>query len=118
VSPDIAALVAQLLAFRDARDWKQFHTLKNLVSALSVEAAELLELTQWKTSEELEAALDDRDLKLAFAKEIADIFVYLLLTCEKLNIDPLVAVREKLIENEIKYPVEKSRGSAKKYSEF
>jgi NTP pyrophosphatase (non-canonical NTP hydrolase) len=118
VSPDIAALVAQLLEFRDARDWKQFHTLKNLVSALSVEAGELLELTQWKTPEELEVELNDRDLKVVFAKEIADIFSYLLLICEKLNIDPVVAVREKLVENEMKYPVEKSRGSAKKYSEL
>jgi hypothetical protein len=72
VSPDITALVAQLLEFRDARDWKQFHTLKNLVSALSVEAAELLELTQWKTTEELEAALNDQNLQVAFANEIAD----------------------------------------------
>jgi NTP pyrophosphatase (non-canonical NTP hydrolase) len=64
MAPEMNALLLRLLAFRDARDWKQFHTLKNLVSALSVEAAELLELAQWKTSEELEKELDDRNLSV------------------------------------------------------
>ncbi len=66
MSPDIAVLIRQIIEFRDARDWKQFHTLKNLASALSVEAAELLELTQWKTPEELEKTRD----KAALAERI------------------------------------------------
>lgn len=118
MSPDLTALLARLVEFRDARDWKQFHTLKNLASALSVEAGELLELTQWKTPQELEAVHNNRDLLLALTKEAADVFIYLLLICEKLDIDPVVAASNKLLENEIKYPVEKSRGTARKYSEL
>jgi hypothetical protein len=92
--------------------------LKNLASALSVEAAELLELTQWKKPEELEnEALADGKLNAALITEIADVFIYLLI-CEKLQIDPVTAAREKLIENETKYPIEKARSSAKKYSEL
>lgn len=116
--PEIESLVGQLLRFRDARDWKQFHTLKNLVSALSVEASELLELTQWKSSEELERALGSSELKRAFSSEVADVFIYLLLVCDKLGIDPILAAHNKLIENENKYPTDKARGTARKYSEL
>ena len=117
MSPEIDNLIHRLVEFRDARNWKQFHTLKNLASALSVEAAELLELTQWKKPEELEnEALADGKLNAALITEIADVFIYLLLICEKLQIDPVTAAREKLIENETKYPIEKARSSAKKYS--
>ena len=118
MSPDLTALLAQLLEFRDARDWKQFHTLKNLVSALSVEAGELLELTQWKTPQELEGIHNNQELLLALTQEAADVFIYLLLICEKLHVDPVEAARNKLLENERKYPVEKSRGTARKYSEL
>jgi NTP pyrophosphatase (non-canonical NTP hydrolase) len=116
--PEIKTLVVRLLQFRDARDWKQFHTLKNLVSALSVETGELLELTQWKSPEDLESAAENSELKLAFSREVADVFIYLLLVCEKLGIDPVVAAQEKLIENEKKYPVDKSRGTARKYNQL
>ena len=69
--PEISNLVVRLLQFRDARDWKQFHTLKNLISALSVEAGELLELTQWRSTESLEGAQDNPELKAALTREIA-----------------------------------------------
>jgi NTP pyrophosphatase (non-canonical NTP hydrolase) len=118
VPSEIAALLVRLLRFRDARDWKQFHTLKNLVSALSVEAGELLELTQWKQADELEKAVADHELKTEFSREIADVFIYLLFVCEKLGIDPVAAAQDKLLENEKKYPVEKARGTARKYSEL
>ena len=111
-------LTADVLKFRDARDWKQFHTLKNLVSALSVEAGELLELTQGKSPQELESTLNDEQTRAAFSREIADVFIYLLLVCEKLEIDPVAAAQDKLAENERKYPVEKSRGTSRKYSEL
>jgi NTP pyrophosphatase (non-canonical NTP hydrolase) len=104
VSPEIADLVARILEFRDARDWKQFHTLKNLVSALSVEASELLELTQWKQSEELERVLNDSEIKTEFSREIADVFIYLLLVCEKLGIDPVAAAQQKLQEKRKEVP--------------
>jgi NTP pyrophosphatase (non-canonical NTP hydrolase) len=119
MSPEIADLVARLIEFRDARHWRQFHTVKNLASALSVEAAELLELTQWKTPEELDMLiLTDRNLNASFAEEIADVFIYLLLICERLKIDPVVAAEQKLQKNETRYPIEKSRGTARKYYEL
>jgi NTP pyrophosphatase (non-canonical NTP hydrolase) len=118
MSPDISALVAKILQFRDARDWKRFHTLKNLVSATAVEAAELLELTQWKTTEELEAVRNNPELLAQLDNEVADVFIYLLLICEKLAVDPIAAARRKMAENEKRYPIEKSRGSATKYSQL
>jgi len=72
MASDIDALRTKIIRFRDARDWNQFHSLKNLAAALSVEAAELLELTQWKTAQELENAKDDSTLFLRFSEEIAD----------------------------------------------
>jgi NTP pyrophosphatase (non-canonical NTP hydrolase) len=118
MTTDISALRAKILEFRDARDWGQFHSLKNLVSALSVEASELLELTQWKTAQELEAISNDPKLFYDLSKEVADVFIYLLLICEKLGIDPLQAAEDKIRENGDKYPIDKSRGSSKKYSEL
>jgi NTP pyrophosphatase (non-canonical NTP hydrolase) len=83
-----------------------------------VEAAELLELTQWKTAQELEGAKDDAIMIVRFSEEIADVFIYLLLISDKLGIDLLRATDNKLKENSRKYPVRKSRGSARKYSEL
>ena len=117
MTPDLTSVLARLLEFRDARDWKQFHSLKNLVAALAVEASELLELTQWKTAEDLERTSDDPALTSLFSKEIADVLIYLLLISEKLAIDPIQAAAAKIQENEERYPVEKSKGSAKKYSD-
>ena len=118
MAADINDLRTKILEFRDARDWRQFHSLKNLVSALSVEASELLELTQWKTAQELEGISKNTKLFSDLSKEIADVLIYLLLICEKLEIDPLQAAEDKIRENEKKYPVETSRGSSKKYSEL
>ena len=118
MSPDIAGLTARLVQFRDARDWRQFHTLKNLVAAMNVEAGELLELTQWKETPELEKVASDDLLRATFSREIADVFIYLLLVCEKLGIDPVLAADQKVLENEKKYPVEKARGTARKYTEL
>jgi NTP pyrophosphatase (non-canonical NTP hydrolase) len=118
MSSDVSVLLDRILRFRDARDWKQFHTLKNLAAALSVEAAELLELTQWKTLQELEGAHGNPKLLKLFEGEVADVLIYLLLISEKLGIDPVKAAGDKLLDNEERYPVEKSRGSAKKYSEL
>ena len=115
---DINALRTKITRFRDARNWEQFHSLKNLAAALSVEAAELLELTQWKTAQELEGAKSDPTLLSRFSEEIADVFIYLLLISDKLEIDLLRETDKKIKENSKKYPVSKSRGSAKKYSEL
>lgn len=118
MASDIGSVQKQIVEFRDHRDWKQFHSLKNLVPALCIEASELLELTQWKTADELKDAPNNAVVLSEFKREIADVLIYLLLICDNLGVDPLQAVEEKLKENERKYPVSKSKGSAKKYSEL
>lgn len=115
---NIYELIDQVVAFRDARDWGQFHTFKNLAASLSIEAAELLELTQWKSEEDLERAMGDEKFRSKISDEIADVFIYLLLVCERTGVDPLEAGRAKLARNEERYPVGKSRGTAKKYTEI
>ena len=118
MGPDLQQLLQRIVSFRDERDWKQFHSLKNLTCALAVEAAELMEPTQWKSAEELERSLADPILKASFAGEIADVFIYLLLVCEKLGVDPIEAANQKLLENAKRYPADKARGSSKKYTEL
>jgi NTP pyrophosphatase (non-canonical NTP hydrolase) len=105
-----------LRQFAAARDWDQFHSPKNLAAALSVEAAELLEIFQWLTEEE------SRNLPPAeLAKvrdEMADVLNYLVRLADKLDVNLLEAARDKVKRNAEKYPVEKSRGHARKYSEL
>lgn len=96
-------MVGRLVAFRDARDWSQFHTIKDLALSVCVEASELLELTQWKTEEEL-ARLAEGEGQDRFSDEIADVLIYLLLLCEKLQVDPLTAVAAKIDRNEKRFP--------------
>ena len=115
---ELEALTARLIAFRDARDWRKFHGLKNLLLSLNLEAAELLELAQWKSDEEAEAALDDAEYRARLAEECADVFLYLLLISERAGIDLGAAAAAKIETNARKYPVEKSRGNARKYSEL
>ncbi len=119
-SPTLAELTEQLVAFRDARDWAQFHTLKNLLLSLSLEAAELLELAQWKTDAELDAQLaaGDEQLRARLEEECADVLLYLLLIAEKADIDLAAAAAHKIRRNAEKYPVEKARGRAQKYHEL
>lgn len=107
----------RLLEFRDRRDWAQFHTLKNLAISIAIEAAELLEEFQWKTDEEAKRhALGDGHERVS--SEVADIMIYLLLFCHEAGIDLIEAVERKIEENERRYPVEKAKGSAKKYTEL
>jgi NTP pyrophosphatase (non-canonical NTP hydrolase) len=117
VSQDsINNLQQRLREFAAERDWDQFHSPKNLSMALSVEAAELLEHFQW-LSEQQSQELSAEKLT-AVAHELADIQVYLIRLADKLNVDLLKTVDEKMVLNAKKYPVEKVRGSAKKYSEY
>ena len=111
-------LTARLIQFRDARDWGRFHTLKNLMVSLNVEAAELLELAQWKEDGELEARLKEPAFRAAFAGECADVLLYLLLICERAGIDPGQAAADKIAVNGDRYPEDKARGNARKYSEL
>jgi len=104
------SLKKQILAFRDARDWSQFHNPKDLAIALSVEAAELLEAYLWKKDHEASAN--------AIRAELADVIIYAILFADSADIDIAAAVRSKLEENERKYPVGKAKGSARKYTEL
>ena len=115
---ELKALTDALLAFRDERDWRQFHSLRNLITSLNLEAAELLELTQWKTDAEVEALPADAAAHEALRDECADILLYLLLIAETAGVDLVAAARAKLAKNAVKYPVEKARGSRAKYTEL
>ena len=114
----LAALTQALLRFRDERDWAQFHTLRNLIVSLNLEASELLELTQWKSDAEIAALASDAQGSEALRDECADILLYLLLIADKAGIDLEAAAVRKLEKNAAKYPIEKSYGSRKKYTEL
>jgi dCTP diphosphatase len=105
-----------LRQFAADRDWDQFHSPKNLAMALAVEAAELLERFQWMTGEDSKV-LAPADLTRV-REEMADVLNYLVRLADKLNVDLLEAARDKMALNAQKYPVEKARGNAKKYSDL
>ena len=115
---DIEALTKALLDFRDARDWRQFHTLRNLIVSLNLEAGELLELTQWKSDAEMDALLADPAKQDALRDECADVLLYLLLIADRAGIDLEAAALDKLRKNAEKYPIEKSYGTSRKYTEL
>jgi NTP pyrophosphatase (non-canonical NTP hydrolase) len=106
-------VIEELVKFRDARNWEQFHNSKDLALAISIEAAELNELFLWKTKEESET-VDPKKLK----EELADIFAFALLLAHKHGFDISDIVLEKIRKNNEKYPVDKSKGTAKKYNEL
>lgn len=106
----------KLLAFARERDWEQFHSPKNLVMALSVEASELLEHFQWLTEAQSESLSETKRQEVGH--EMADIFIYLLRLSERLDIDVLEMVEQKIKINHEKYPADKVRGSSKKYNEY
>ena len=109
-------LAGRLRAFAEERDWEQFHSPKNLSMALAVEAAELLEHFQWLTEQESLALPPAR--RAAVAEELADVFIYLIRLADRLGIDLLEAAGAKMAKNAVRYPVAKSRGHKKKYSEL
>ncbi|MBT9545821.1 MAG: nucleotide pyrophosphohydrolase [Candidatus Sericytochromatia bacterium] len=110
---NISDLEKEIIAFRDLRNWKQFHTVKDLLLGLNIEVSELSELFLWKN--ELEIADVDRH---AIADELADIFVFLSYLAQHFEIDLAQAVVQKLHKNNLKYPLEKSYNSNKKYNQF
>ncbi|MGI9475204.1 MAG: nucleotide pyrophosphohydrolase [Hyphomicrobiaceae bacterium] len=116
--PSLEELTARLIAFRDARDWRQFHSLKNLILSLNLEASELLELTQWKTETEFDACIESEEMKQRLKEECADVLLYLLLIAERAKIDIQAVAAEKIETNKAKYPADKARGNAKKYTEL
>jgi dCTP diphosphatase len=113
---DIDQIKHRLREFATARDWDQFHSPKNLASAISVEAAELLEIFQWLSDEGSRTL--DADTKVKVEHEVADVFLYLIRLADKLDIDIIAASGRKITINEEKYPVALAKGNAKKYTEF
>jgi len=111
----LADLLGLAIEFRDARDWKRFHNPKELAINLTLEAAELLELMQWRTGSELDQHLHSRQAELA--DELADVLHSVLLLADELKIDLADAFRRKMIHNAGKYPVERFKGSARKYNQ-
>ena len=107
---DIKEITQELKKFRDERDWEQFHNPKDLSLAVNIEAGELLENYLWKESSE--ANIDK------VKEELADVFSYAFLLAEKYNFDVKEIVLEKIKLNSKKYPIDKSKGTAKKYNEL
>jgi NTP pyrophosphatase (non-canonical NTP hydrolase) len=103
----------KVMSFRNDRNWEQFHQIKDLLLGLNIEVSELQELFLWKTKEQQgEIRIENiRD-------EVADIAIYLIYICKHYNIDLLEAINDKVDKNSIKYPVDKSRNSNKKYTEL
>ncbi len=113
---DIQELTDIIIKHRDARDWKQFHNPKDVALSLVLEAAETLEHFQWKSKEEIEQYVKDHKEKIG--EELADVLYWVLLLSHDLNIDIKDAFKRKMDVNEKKYPVEKAKGSHKKYTEL
>lgn len=115
---DIQALTQALLKFRDERNWSQFHSLRNLIVSLNLEAGELLELTQWKSDQEIDASVAKAEGREALQDECADVLLYLLLIADRAGIDLEKAAFAKLEKNAAKYPIAQSYGSSRKYTEL
>ncbi len=102
--------IARLRQFRDDRDWKQFHNPKDLSLALSIEAAELLEVFLWKSPEQADTS--------KIREELADVLAYALLLADSYDLDVEQIILDKIAVNEQKYPISKARGIAKKYTDL
>jgi len=111
-------LIRAVLAFRDARDWRQFHNPKDLAISICLEAAELLEPFQWKRPDEIADYLADGANRHRVGEEMADVLILLVSMADVLGVNLVEAARAKLAENARKYPVERAKGNAKKYDEL
>jgi NTP pyrophosphatase (non-canonical NTP hydrolase) len=116
--PSVDELLDEIVAFRNARDWEKFHSVRNLVTALAVEVGELQELFLWKQDIEVDALLQDASWKQKLRHELADVFIYTMLLALASKNDVGEIVREKLAHNEEKYPAELAKGRAVKYTEL
>jgi NTP pyrophosphatase (non-canonical NTP hydrolase) len=110
MASDIESITAQLVAFRDARDWEQFHNPKDLAIAISAEVGELLECFLWKNAEEAKPE--------KIREELADVLAYSFLLAHRCGLDINEIMTDKIRRNGEKYPVEKAKGTAKKYDEL
>jgi NTP pyrophosphatase (non-canonical NTP hydrolase) len=106
----VAEIKQRVLAFVDARDWRQFHDPKNLAMSIAIETAELMEHFQWLRSDQLATVRDDPQHMAGIREELADLVIYAISFANALGIDVSAAIDEKLQRNEVKYPAEKYRG--------
>jgi len=116
MSKDIEELQTRLAEFARERDWGQFHTPRNLATAMAVEAAEILEIFQWLTDEQSNSLPEAK--RAALSEELADVFLSLLKLARKLDVDLVAAAHAKIDKNASKYPVEKSKGRSDKYTDL
>lgn len=113
---DLKSLTKKIIAFRDARDWEQFHNPKDLAAGLAIEASELQELFLWKKPGEIKDTVSNKRTQIS--EELADITWFLLLLSHEMDIDLLEAVNDKYEKNAAKYPVDKAKGTHTKYDEL
>lgn len=114
----LETLKAMVRRFCEERDWDQFHNIKDLSMALSIEAAELMELFRWKDAAQLEALLQNATKKEEVEDELSDILFFILRIAQTSDIDLAKSLERKIAKNALKYPVEKAKGSNKKYNEL
>lgn len=112
----IKQMTEEIIRFRDARDWKQFHNAKDFAISLSLEAAEVLEHFQWKTADEVEKYVEEN--KEDVSDELADVLYWVISMCEMLKIDLSDAFSRKMKKNAAKYPIEKAKGKKLKYNKL
>ncbi len=115
---DIKELKNKVIEFREERDWAKYHNPKDLAISLALEAAELLEIFQWKDAKEVEAVKGGGAGRERVKEELGDILIYALNMCDAFGLDPTDVILSKIKINEKKYPLEKAKGSAKKYTDF
>ena len=111
-------LIAKALKFREERDWEQYHSAKNIALSIVLEAAELLEIFQWKTDEQAKELTQVPEQRENIADELSDILLYSLLMANDLGIDIIKAANRKIDKNAKKYPADKVKGKALKYTEL
>ena len=117
-SINVEKINLEVSKFIQDRDWDQFHSIKNLAMALSVETSELVEIFQWLKESESNEVANNPKLKNKLEEEIADVFIYLMRIAIKSSINIEDVVLNKIKKNSLKYPIEKAKGSAKKYDEL
>lgn len=113
---DLNFILEKIKKFRDDRDWMKYHDPKNMAISIVLEATELLEHFQWKTNKEIEEYIQTN--REDIEDEMADVAVYLLEMADNMGVDLIAAMERKMKKNEKKYPVEKAKGSAAKYTEL
>ena len=114
----ISDLQKKVASFVHERNWKEFHTPKDLALSIAIETAELLELFQWKTNKEIQELLNDTKYRNRIEEEIADIMIYILVLSNTLDIDLSKVVLQKIQINKDRYSIQKAKGNATKYTEF